>query len=398
MNEPTLIANALEAEAQQEAEHGMEAGPGKRRIDAQCRKHVPPALAEYAFEKMVECDAIGEVIAEDLARDRVPTAAEASAAPKQDPVSPQYRRQPLGMDEQVRSRLTLIAREAAISSSHRYNYMPAIPEAALEWQPHEWVLQAMRMVELQNTHADQSEVERLRAELDRYQDMLQSTSLECGERLERMEAQLAERDALLRDAVDDLEDWRRSFPDANSSVADGIIERADALLSASAEPAKKIESIYGHHPSCKAVSDYSPGDCTCGAEPADGVAVPEGLYAVHYLDNWDGQGDRCHLIARKDEQGRWFHEESGKQLLDFEGDKILQVWPLAAAPQPPQQGELAAIRGTIRTDSSAVIAGLQADVARLREALQFAVDTVAADGLDDWYVKAEAALAGAGGE
>ena len=47
MNESTLIANALNAEALQEAEHGMESGPGKMRIDAQC------------------LDVIGEVIAED---------------------------------------------------------------------------------------------------------------------------------------------------------------------------------------------------------------------------------------------------------------------------------------------------------------------------------------------
>lgn len=65
-----------------------------------------------------------------------------------EPSAPKYHRQPLGMDEAVRERLTLIAREAAISSAHRYNYMPAIAEDALQWQPHAWVLEAMRMAEL----------------------------------------------------------------------------------------------------------------------------------------------------------------------------------------------------------------------------------------------------------
>lgn len=68
---------------------------------------------------------------------------------------PEYRRQPIDMDEDVRKRLTLIAREAAISSTHRYNYMPATPEDAQNWQPHAWVLDAMRMVELVEPAAPQ---------------------------------------------------------------------------------------------------------------------------------------------------------------------------------------------------------------------------------------------------
>ncbi|WP_236166730.1 hypothetical protein [Pseudomonas juntendi] len=61
---------------------------------------------------------------------------------------PEYHREALGIDDAVRSRLTLIAREAAISCTHRYNYMPTTPEDALSWEPHSWVLGAMRMVEL----------------------------------------------------------------------------------------------------------------------------------------------------------------------------------------------------------------------------------------------------------
>ncbi|SIR82043.1 hypothetical protein SAMN05878276_0376 [Aquipseudomonas alcaligenes] len=63
--------------------------------------------------------------------------------------------------------------------------------------------------------------------------------------------------------------------------------------------------------------------------------APAGLYAIHYLDNWDGQGDRYYLIARKDEQGRWFAEENGTLLMQYQGDKVLQVWPLAAHDHHP---------------------------------------------------------------
>ncbi|UXH41569.1 hypothetical protein [Pseudomonas promysalinigenes] len=65
-----------------------------------------------------------------------------------EPSAPKYHRQSLGMDDAVRERLTLIAREAAISCTHRYNYMLTTPEDALLWEPHAWVLGAMRMVEL----------------------------------------------------------------------------------------------------------------------------------------------------------------------------------------------------------------------------------------------------------
>lgn len=63
--------------------------------------------------------------------------------------------------------------------------------------------------------------------------------------------------------------------------------------------------------------------------------VPAGVYAIHYLDNWDGQGDRYFAIAHKYPDGRWLFEESGKELLQYEGDKILRVWPLSAASPAP---------------------------------------------------------------
>lgn len=74
--------------------------------------------------------------------------ARAALSASAEPSAPKYHREPLGMDDAVRERLTLVAREAAISSTHRYSYMPTTPEDALGWQPHAWVLAAMRMVEL----------------------------------------------------------------------------------------------------------------------------------------------------------------------------------------------------------------------------------------------------------
>lgn len=40
--------------------------------------------------------------------------------------------------------LIAIARTAALNSVHRYNYMPCIPEEAFAWEPHYWVIEAMR--------------------------------------------------------------------------------------------------------------------------------------------------------------------------------------------------------------------------------------------------------------
>ncbi|WP_060476689.1 Lar family restriction alleviation protein [Pseudomonas monteilii] len=72
---------------------------------------------------------------------------DSTAPASAEPSAPKYHRQSLGMDDAARDRLTLIAREAAISSTHRHSYMPTTPEDALFWEPHAWVLEAMRMVE-----------------------------------------------------------------------------------------------------------------------------------------------------------------------------------------------------------------------------------------------------------
>lgn len=40
--------------------------------------------------------------------------------------------------------LIAIARTAAVGSPHRYSYMPTVPEDAAGWEPHYWVIEAMR--------------------------------------------------------------------------------------------------------------------------------------------------------------------------------------------------------------------------------------------------------------
>lgn len=88
---------------------------------------------------------------------------------------PQYFRQPLGIDEKARDRLTLIAREAAISSTHRYSYMPTTPEDSQNWQPHAWVLEAMRRVELEHSRivaVKDAEIAELDALRNRLSDLL----------------------------------------------------------------------------------------------------------------------------------------------------------------------------------------------------------------------------------
>jgi len=73
---------------------------------------------------------------------------------------------------------------------------------------------------------------------------------------------LAEAHALLREASYWLK--RERWADFD----DAICKKIDAALSASAEPsAPTPQTINGHKINCKAVDDYKPGECSCGAEP-----------------------------------------------------------------------------------------------------------------------------------
>lgn len=67
--------------------------------------------------------------------------------------------------------------------------------------------------------------------------------------------------------------------------------------------------------------------------------VEPGLYAILYRDNWDGEGDVYHLLAEY-KDGKWLNDVSGKELLQYEGDAILRVWPLTDdKAQPPAVAE-----------------------------------------------------------
>lgn len=57
-------------------------------------------------------------------------------------------------------------------------------------------------------------------------------------------------------------------------------------------------------------------------------ALKPGKYAILYLDNWDGEGDTYHTIANLEADGRWSDNETGKELLGYQGDEILKAWPL----------------------------------------------------------------------
>lgn len=53
-----------------------------------------------------------------------------------------------------------------------------------------------------------------------------------------------------------------------------------------------------------------------------------GKYAILYRDNWDGEKDEYHTLAVLTEEGGWYDDELNAELLQYQGDKILKVWPL----------------------------------------------------------------------
>ena len=62
--------------------------------------------------------------------------------------------------------------------------------------------------------------------------------------------------------------------------------------------------------------------------PGEFVPTDGSLAAVEWLDNWDGQGGNlCRGIAVW-RHGEWWPDEGGGRLLEFEGNKILSIWPM----------------------------------------------------------------------
>lgn len=50
-------------------------------------------------------------------------------------------------------------------------------------------------------------------------------------------------------------------------------------------------------------------------------------HALHVIDNWDGEGDRVFLFAFE-RDGVFYSHETGKPVLEYRGDEVLQAWPL----------------------------------------------------------------------
>lgn len=75
-----------------------------------------------------------------------------------------------------------------------------------------------------------------------------------------------------------------------------------------------------------------------------------GLYAVLFLDNWDGEGDVYHMLAELLDSGKWVDHRSGRELLEYEGDSILKVWPLNddKATQVPPRDMLMRVARSVR--------------------------------------------------
>ena len=111
-------------------------------------------------------------------------------------------------------------------------------------------------------------------------------------------------------------------------------------------------------------------------------SAPDGLYAVLFRDNWDGQGDRYHMLARK-RNGLWLADESRRELFEYEGDAILRIWPLDANAPPahPDAALVEALRN--------MLAAFDNPIARRKLGSEFCQQAIES---------ARDALAGKGGE
>jgi len=56
--------------------------------------------------------------------------------------------------------------------------------------------------------------------------------------------------------------------------------------------------------------------------------IPEApTHALRMIDNWCGERDLVFLFALE-RDGAFYSHESGKPVLQYEGDEVLQAWPL----------------------------------------------------------------------
>lgn len=130
--------------------------------------------------------------------------------------------------------------------------------------------------------------------------------------------------------------------DIASTQPEPVNQQMLAALKAMAAEFRAHDLPYGSKAYASAITAIN----TAQAQQPQAVGVPDGrqpivsgLYAVLHRDNWDGEGDTHILLARLKDDGTWIADESGKPLVQYEGDAILRFWPLAddtAQAQQPQ--------------------------------------------------------------
>lgn len=81
----------------------------------------------------------------------------------------------------------------------------------------------------------------------------------------------------------------------------------------------------------------------------DLLTFTPGLYAVHYIDNWNGEGDYTFGLAELDKSGTWYNANPNERqisLLTHHGDRLIQAWPLVdnGAPELTYRAGITAAR------------------------------------------------------
>jgi hypothetical protein len=77
-------------------------------------------------------------------------------------------------------------------------------------------------------------------------------------------------------------------------------------------------------------------------EPTLPAQEPAEVYAVRYLSHWNGEGDDVYVLAWKHDGELVTHEGGVKisDLLEYQDDKILNVWPLYTATPAAEQPDI----------------------------------------------------------
>lgn len=99
--------------------------------------------------------------------------------------------------------------------------------------------------------------------------------------------------------------------------------------------------------------------------PAPAAQEPAEVYAVRYLSHWDGEGDDVYVLALKHNGVLVTHEGGVKidELLEYTGDKILNVWPLQTTPAAEQPD-------TVKVPREQLVDALQKEALTLCDAVE----------------------------